>query len=1219
MGKTLGIDLGTNSIGWAITEFSDDHTSLIDAGSLIFQEGVAREKNIEKPAVETRTNARSARRHYFRRRLHKIDLIKILSVHDFCPPVPDEQLELWRAKKIYPTDPAFREWQKTNQNDNPYYARYKALTEKLDLTDQSQRYLLGRALYHLGQRRGFLSNRKDQSNESEGNVKQGISKLSAEIADAGCKFLGEYFYKLYQTNSKIRDRYTDRLAHTEREFHAICQKQDLPDDLVKSLYKAIFFQRPLKSQKGLVGKCIFETNKNRCPVSHPYFEEYRMKAFINNIKIKGPSDSDYRPLTSDEKALIIPLFYRVSKDTFDFEDIAKKIAGKGHYSFRDDKQQTAYKFNYRMSTSVSGAPLTAGLIKLFSEDWRSTICSCYTKADGKTEDQIINDIWHVLYSFDSDKRLIQWAIDNLQLTPEDAAAFAKIRVPQGYASLSLKAIKKIIPYLDRGLRYDQAVFVANLDSVIPSEIAANPAEKDIIINDIADLIANYDTFPMRKSLTKEQAVRRILEDIPGIDFRRLDRIYHPSKMDIYPAAELDENGQLRLGSPRTSSIRNPMAMRALFKLRHLINRLLTEGKIDRTTRINIEFARGLNDANMRKAIERYQRDNEKKHNEYAAEIRRLYKESTGLDIEPTDTDILKYQLWVEQNHTCLYTGEHIGITEFISSNPSYDIEHTIPRSLGGDDSQANKTLCSSAYNRKVKRTFLPTQLADHAIIMERIDSLGWNEKINNLSNQIARLKGSSAATKESRDSIIQKRHLLKMQRDYLRDKVKRFTMTEVPEGFTNRQGVDIGIIGKYAREYLKSLFQSEDRQIFTVKGMTTAEFRKMWGLQPYYSTKERINHCHHAIDAITIACIGRRQYQLWAEYLRRADDFRLLGAPKPTFEKPWPTFTEDVKNIVDSLLVVHDSTDNTLKQSRKVLKIRGRKKVGADGNPLYQQGQTVRAMLHKETFYGAIQQRGDIKYVLRTSLDKLSESDIDKIVDPAVRQKIKDAVAERGFKNLLQDPVWMNEEKGIRINKVRIFTPSVTKPLNIKKHRDLSDKPYKQHYHAVNDSNYCLGIYVGNDAKGKQKRSFKLVNNLDAINAARKGELILPLSDANDLPLKWTLKVGTMVLMYENSPEELYNASHEEIAKRLYKIAGLNFNQAGHGYGSINLRYHQEARPSSDSATKFKNGEWKQGESIRPGITVLHTQFNALVQGQDFEISQTGTIKFLRKCSNELS
>ena len=101
---------------------------------------------------------------------------------------------------------------------------------------------------------------------------------------------------------------------------------------------------------------------------------------------------------------------------------------------------------------------------------------------------------------------------------------------------------------------------------------------------------------------KEQCVRDYLRNCCGIDDKHLDRMYHPSMIETYRAALPDAAGILRLGSPRTDSIRNPMAMRALFRLRILLNTLLRQGKIDRTTKINIEFSRNLHDANHRKGI-----------------------------------------------------------------------------------------------------------------------------------------------------------------------------------------------------------------------------------------------------------------------------------------------------------------------------------------------------------------------------------------------------------------------------------------------------------------------------------------------------------------------------------------------------------------------------------------------------------------------------------------
>ena len=108
---------------------------------------------------------------------------------------------------------------------------------------------------------------------------------------------------------------------------------------------------------------------------------------------------------------------------------------------------------------------------------------------------------------------------------------------------------------------------------------------------------------------------------------------------------------------------------------------LREGKIDRGTKINIELARELNDANKRKAIERYQREREAENRKYAEEIRQQYVEATGHSIEPSEEDILKYRLWVEQGHCSLYTGKTIGISEFLGDGRRYDIEHTVPRSV----------------------------------------------------------------------------------------------------------------------------------------------------------------------------------------------------------------------------------------------------------------------------------------------------------------------------------------------------------------------------------------------------------------------------------------------------------------------------------------------------------------------------------------------------------
>ena len=230
MARILGLDLGTNSIGWAITERLENDFLLIDKGVDIFQEGVNRTKSGEEPMVKIRTNARALRRHYYRRRLRKIELLKVLIENNMCPTLSDLQLKNWRYKKIYPKDEEFLKWQRTDDNvgKNPYYDRNMVISSTLDLSNQSNRYTLGRAFYHLAQRRGFISNRKEQTEENDGGeVIKSINSLNEDMQKYSCQYLGEYFYKLYQSKEKIRQHYTSRKDHLEAEFLAICENQNL--------------------------------------------------------------------------------------------------------------------------------------------------------------------------------------------------------------------------------------------------------------------------------------------------------------------------------------------------------------------------------------------------------------------------------------------------------------------------------------------------------------------------------------------------------------------------------------------------------------------------------------------------------------------------------------------------------------------------------------------------------------------------------------------------------------------------------------------------------------------------------------------------------------------------------------------------------------------------------------------------------------------------------
>lgn len=1212
MTKILGIDTGTNSLGWAIVEKQADEYHLLDKGVNIFQEGVKIEKGIESSKAAERTAHKAARVRNYRIKLRKIRLLRILSDAHLCPPLSKVELSAWRLKKEYPKNELFMQWQSTDDESEktPYAYRHKCLHDCLDFSSVTDRYILGRAFYHMIQRRGFLSNRKDQSADDTGKVKESISNLTQEMHDAGYEYLGDYFYSLYNKGEKIRNHYTARNEHYLAEFKAICEKQDLDKNLgpevVRQIEKAIFDQRPLKSQKGQVGKCVFEKNKTKCPSSHPMYEEFRMLSFINNIKIQTPNDDVLRPLSPEERALIMPLFFRKSKKLFDFEDIAKKLAPKKQYGFykKSSDAEMPYLFNYPMDTSVSSCPVTTALKDIFGDDWIDSLCETYTLAEGKSRLNVVNDIWHVLCFYTDDTKLAEFAKNRLQLNDEEAKKFCEISLPGDYASLSLKAICKILPYLRRGLIYSHAVFLGNLCEVMPQYEWDIEEMRNAAIDHIIHEMNQIDSKDAR---TFEVCIKDYLKEQYHVSEEKLKKLYHPSMMEVYPRVQLtNSHGVYQLGSPRIDSVRNPMAMRSMFRLRKLVNRLLEEGKIDSDTEIHIEFARELNDANKRNAIAAFTKENQNKNDEARKKIKNLLKAETGKDIEPTDVDVLKYVLWEEQGHICLYTGKQICISDFIGGNPKFDIEHTIPRSVGGDSTKMNLTLCESRFNRDVKKTKLPTELPNHEKIMARIND--WREKYESLDGQIRRQKKLSkgATTKDQKDAIIRKRHLLELQRDYWRGKYLRFTMESVPDGFSRRQGTDISVISKYARLYLKSLF----KHVYTVKGIATSDFRKIWGIQKVYSKKERVNHVHHCIDAIVIACIGLDEYNKLGAYYHDEENHEWYGMSKAYFKKPWSTFVEDVEKVQDEIMVYHYTPDNMPKQ--------GRRRILIDGKKVLSKGDAARGSLHNDTYYGAIESDGVVKYVKRINLASMKENDVKNIVDDTVRGIIETAINEKGFKEAMSSTIWMNEEKQIPIKKVRCYTPSVTKPLNIRQQRDVSSREYKQQYHVTNDSNYLLALYIGKDKKGKEKREFEIINMLQTAQYFRTsndkvavGNNIVPVKSEHEYPFAYSLKIGTMVLLYEKSPNEVWDASVKERGRRMYKITGLSsMTINGCSYATINMRNHEEARLSKE--VKAKNGTYKQGEEFRPAIIMLHTQLNALVQGYDFEINELGEIKRLR-------
>lgn len=1236
--RILGLDPGTDSLGWAVVEKHDDGTyTLIKKGVLRFDAGAEGDNQGKTPAA-IRREYRAARRRIYRRRLRKIELLKVLVAHGLCPFIPADDLKSWRYRKVYPMIKEFLDWQKTDEkgNRNPYLFRYLCLTEDLDLSTQEDRYILGRALYHLVQRRGFLSNRKDsltvkskdenagktkgnaKTKEDElGEIKKGIKQLEQDMADAGCTWLGQYLHLRYvgaikPNTIRLRGLYTSRQMYVD-EFEAICKKQDLEKvlgkDEVDKLRKAIFFQRKLKSQKYTMGNCTFEKLHTRCHVSHPEFEEFRMLAFINNVKVmKKDYDFEPRPLNDKERALAIE--YILSRKTScKFKAIADVIAGKNnYYCYKDDESEKGskvYGFNYSMDTEVPNCPFTYAMRQVFGDDWRTAITRTYTrmvtgKGNVKTLQQAVDDIWHVLHDFDDEKNLLQFAKDKLQLDEEKALKFSQIKMPREIASLSLKAIRNILPFLRKGLKYSHAVFMAKVPWIMGYHYTAE------FENRLIDGITNCD-----KRHIRDYMVESISNVTRKKEYNITQYLYHPSMTDVYPKVEIPKDEAPQLGSPETRSFRNPTAMKALHQIRYVINALLAEKIIDRTSMVHVEYPRALNNPAQRKALEGFNKWMKVKR-EKAENLIDEFKKETGREFSVTDDLILRVTLWLEQGGADIYStssdiydGSLIAFSDVI--NGKCDIDHIIPRSKHGDDSQMNKVLTSAHFNRDVKKNRLPYQLRGFQEMKKNLACKLYYKPYKDLDKAV-----KSRHPKEQKEK--ENRYLQMLKRDYYKGKWERFTATKEPEGFSMWQGPGNAAITRYLGMYLRSFFYDpnnpEKKQVWIVKSPVTAKLRKMWGLQEEWEDKDRSNHCHHAKDAIVVACAGHGEMQDLYEWMKSHE----TGIPYK-FPLPWPTFVADMNALHEDTVVYYRTKSKfdtfTLRRLKDLEKKYGKGKNREDH--LYKRGLGVRESLYMDTFYACIKMKDEQgverkQVVKREQLSKFAEHKeyIDRIVDKQVREAIREWV-DGGCQGI----PYMDKTHGIPINGARMTTS--VKPSEVKKCRDLSEKEWKQKYLSKNDGNFCIALYKGS---GK-KKSYLLFSNIDVANWMKENkskadlQTLVPESDADGLPLYAILDKGTHVIFHNGDKNEVRFWSQEELVSKLWYVTKYDIK------GVIGCKFHQ---CGMESTLFKKNGKLKENNDeisklplVIANNTCIEISYgnynNALVEGKDFTISALGEIK----------
>ncbi len=610
--RRLGLDFGTNSIGWCLTE---DDKRVVDIGARIFSDG--RDPKSGASLAIDRREARSMRRRRDRYLGRRSAFLETLIQYGLMPENQDE------ARLLTDKD--------------PYDLRRRALKEALTP------YEIGRALFHLNQRRGFKSNRKaDRTSKDgeDGKIATGAKALDAAMSEAGAITLGQFLASRHEKRVRLNgesqayDFYPQR-RHIEDEFKVIWDAQKahhpgaLTDAARDALHRILFFQRPLKIPE--VGFCTFAgrngvpDDERRLPKAHPLFQQRRLYEEVNNLSIVVPGEAN-RPLTRDQRdALILKL---QDKKKVSFDTLAKTIKLSEGERFNKDSENRKELIGDEVRAEMADK-------KRMGNRWLHLAL----------EDQLRIIDW--VQNEEDPDTLHEWLKQEFNLDQEAAEAVAGARLPEGYGRFGETATRRLLDALKSDvLTYDKAAQKAGFH------------HSDQRTSEFFDRLPYYGEL-----LTREIA---------------------PGKQEYGDPLER-----------QYGKITNPTVHIGLRQLQKLINAIIAaHGRPDE---IVVELARELNLSDEDKKKQEAQI----RKNTQDAIARGKILEDAGFTDNGTNRALLKQ--WIELNPSnaldrrCPYCANPIGIHMLFSGEA--DIDHIIPYSRCLDDSNANKVVAHRHCNR----------------------------------------------------------------------------------------------------------------------------------------------------------------------------------------------------------------------------------------------------------------------------------------------------------------------------------------------------------------------------------------------------------------------------------------------------------------------------------------------------------------------------------------
>lgn len=632
----LGLDIGTNSIGWCLYNAENGEISdIVDGGVRIFSDG--RDPKSKASLAVDRRAARAQRRRRDRYLRRKAALMKRMAEAGLMPSNPAEAREL--------------------ETLDPYALRAKGLGHDLPLTH------FGRALFHLNQRRGFKSNRKtDRGDNESGKIKEATARLDQAMMAKGARSYGEFLHmRRNQADDPKRtppvrtrltvarrdnaekeelgyDFYPDR-RHLSEEFSKLWDAQAkfhpevLTDELRDEIALIIFHQRPLKTPE--VGLCLF-TEEKRIPSAHPLNQRRILVETVNALRIAARGEPT-RALSLEERDQILHALDN-KKHTKTLSGMSMKLKALGKIiKLRADQSFTLETAN---RDAIACDPVRASLSdpRRFATGW-STL-------DGPAQSEVVDRIRAVQSEAEHDA-LVAWLTKHHGLDRDHAQEVAQAPLPDGYGRLGLTATTRILSALEA--------------DVIPySEAVAHCGwhHSDERTGEVLEALPYYG----------EILTRHV---IPGS--------YDKNDDDI----------------TRYGRITNPTVHIGLNQLRRLVNRIITV--YGKPGEIVVELARDLKLSEDQKRD--VQRDI-KKTTEAAIRRGQTLEElgvpNTGANRmilrlwEDLGKDVM--------TRNCPYSGQRISATMLFDG--TCDVDHILPYSRTLDDSFANRTLCLKEFNRQ---------------------------------------------------------------------------------------------------------------------------------------------------------------------------------------------------------------------------------------------------------------------------------------------------------------------------------------------------------------------------------------------------------------------------------------------------------------------------------------------------------------------------------------